>query len=70
MVTVHSAAIFVFVGVDSNYFRYVRDVEVIVQCLVGEITKCGREECILRVWALNRAMEAQLPSPLVFLEPL
>ena len=32
----HSAAIFVFVGVDSNNFRYVRDFEV-VQGLVGDI---------------------------------
>jgi hypothetical protein len=30
-----SAAIFVFVGVDSNHFRYVRDIEVVVQDLVG-----------------------------------
>jgi len=34
---VHSAAIFVFVGVDSNYFRYVRDFEVVVQGLVGDV---------------------------------
>ena len=33
----HSAAIFVFVGVDSNYFRYVRDFEVVVQSLVGDV---------------------------------
>ena len=32
----HSAAIFVFVGVDSNHFRYVRDFEV-VQGLVGDV---------------------------------
>ena len=33
----HSAAIFVFVGVDSNHFRYVRDFGVVVQCLVGDV---------------------------------
>ena len=32
----NSAAIFVFVGVDSNHFRYVRDFEVVVQDLVGD----------------------------------
>ena len=32
----HSAAIFVFVCVDSNHFRYVRDVEV-VQGLFGDV---------------------------------
>ena len=37
MITVHSAAIFVFVGVDSNHFRYVRDFEVVVQGLVGDV---------------------------------
>jgi len=34
---VHSAAIFVFVCVDSNHFRYVRDFEVVVQGLVGDV---------------------------------
>jgi len=34
---VHSAAIFVFVGVDSNHFRYVRHFEVVVQGLVGDV---------------------------------
>jgi len=34
---VHSAAIFVFVGVDSNHFLYVLDFEVVVQCLVGNV---------------------------------
>ena len=37
MITVHSAAIFVFVGVDSNRFRYVRNFEVVVQGLVGDV---------------------------------
>jgi len=37
LVTVHSAAIFVFVDVDSNHFRYVRDFEVVVQGLVGDV---------------------------------
>ena len=37
MITVHSAAIFVFVGVDSNHFRYVRDFEVVVQAFVGDV---------------------------------
>ena len=32
----HSAAIFVFVSVDSNRFHYVRDFEFVVQCLVGD----------------------------------
>ena len=32
-----SAAAFVFVGVDSNHFRYVRDIEVTVQGLVGDV---------------------------------
>ena len=32
-----SAAVFVFVGVDSNHFRYVRDIEVTVQGLVGDV---------------------------------
>ena len=34
----HSAAIFVFVGVDSNHFRYVRDFEVVVQGLVRDVS--------------------------------
>ena len=33
----HDAALFVFVGVDSNHFRYVRDFEVVVQGLVGDV---------------------------------
>ena len=37
LITVHSAVIFVFVGVDSNHFRYVRDFEVVVQGLVGDV---------------------------------
>jgi hypothetical protein len=36
LVTVLSAAIFVFVGVDSNHFRYVLDFEVTVQGLFGD----------------------------------
>jgi len=32
-----SAAIFVFVGVDPNHFRYVLDFEVTVQGLVGDV---------------------------------
>jgi hypothetical protein len=32
-----SAAIFVFVGLDSNYLHYVRDIEVVVQGLVGDV---------------------------------
>ena len=32
-----SAAIFVFVGVNSNHFRYVLDFEVTVQGLVGDV---------------------------------
>jgi len=31
LITVLSAAVFVFVGVDSNHFRYVRDIEVTVK---------------------------------------
>jgi len=31
------AAVFVFVGVDLNHFRYVRDIEVSVQGLVGDV---------------------------------
>jgi len=34
---VHNAAIFVFVDVDSNHFRYVQDFEVVVQGLVGDV---------------------------------
>jgi len=34
---VHSAAIFVFVCVDSNHFRYVRDFKIVVQGLVGDV---------------------------------
>jgi hypothetical protein len=34
-----SAAIFVFVGVDSNHFRYVLDFEVTVQDSVGDVTE-------------------------------
>jgi len=34
---VHSAAIFVFVGVDSNHFLYAWDFEVVVQGLVGDV---------------------------------
>ena len=37
LITVQSAAIFVFVGVDSNHFPYVRDFEVVVQGLVGDV---------------------------------
>ena len=33
----HSAAIFVFAGIDSNHFRYVREFEVVVQGLVGDV---------------------------------
>ena len=33
LIAVPSAAVFVFVGVDSNHFRYVRDNEVTVQFL-------------------------------------
>ena len=33
----HSAVVSVFVGVDSNHFRYVRDFEVVVQGLVGDV---------------------------------
>ena len=32
-----SAAVFLFVGVDSNHFRNVRDFEVTVQDLVGDV---------------------------------
>jgi len=32
-----SAAIFVFVGADSNHFRFVWDIEVTVQGLVGDV---------------------------------
>ena len=32
-----SAAIFVLVGADSNHFRYVRDFEVVVQGLDGDV---------------------------------
>jgi len=32
-----SDAVFVFVGVDSNHFLYVRDIEVTVQGLVGDL---------------------------------
>jgi len=34
---VRSAAIFVFVGDDSNHFLYVRDFEVVVQGLIGDV---------------------------------
>jgi hypothetical protein len=37
LIAVLSAAIFVFVGVDSNHFRYVLDFEVTVQGLVGDV---------------------------------
>ena len=37
MVLVLRAAIFVFVGVNSNHFFYVRDFEVTVQGLVGDV---------------------------------
>jgi len=37
MITVLSAAVFVFVGVDSKHFPYVRDIEVTVQGLVGDV---------------------------------
>ena len=33
----HSAAVFVFVGVDSNHFSYVRDFEFVVQGLVADV---------------------------------
>ena len=62
LVTVLSAAIFVFVGVDSNHFHYVLDFEVTAQGLVGDVPggtayhsehcciRCGPdEECILDV---------------------
>jgi hypothetical protein len=31
------AVIFVFVGVDSSHFRYIQDIEVVVQGLVGDV---------------------------------
>jgi len=34
---VHNTAIFVFVGVDSNHFRYIRYFDVVVQGLVGDV---------------------------------
>jgi len=37
LVTVLSAANFVFVGVDCNRFRYVLDFDVTVQGLVGDV---------------------------------
>jgi len=37
LITVLSAAIFVFVGVDSNHFCYILDFEVTVQGLVGDV---------------------------------
>jgi len=37
LITTLSAAIFVFVGVDSNYFRYVWDIKVVEQGLVGDV---------------------------------
>jgi len=37
LVTVFSAAIFVFVGVDCNHLRYVLGLEVIVRCLFGDV---------------------------------
>jgi len=37
VITVNSAASFVFVGTDSNHFRYLRDFEVVVQGLVGDV---------------------------------
>jgi hypothetical protein len=37
LVTVLSAAIFVFVGVGSDHFRYVLHFEVTVQGLVGDV---------------------------------
>jgi len=37
LINVLSAAVFVFVGVDSNHFRYVRDIEVTVEALVGDV---------------------------------
>ena len=37
LITVFSAAVFVFVGVDSNHFHYVLDFEVTVQGLVGDV---------------------------------
>jgi len=37
LIAVLSAAVFVFVGLDSNHFRYVRDSEVTVQGLVGDV---------------------------------
>ena len=37
LVTVLSAAIFVFVDVDYNHFRYVLDFEVTVQGLFGDV---------------------------------
>jgi hypothetical protein len=32
-----SVAIFVFVGVDYNHFRYVRDIKFVVQGLLGDV---------------------------------
>ena len=37
LVTVLSAAIFIFVGFDSNHSRYVLDFEVTVRGLVGDV---------------------------------
>ena len=37
LVTVPSAATFVFVGVDSNHVSYLLDFEITVQGLIGEV---------------------------------
>jgi len=37
LIAVLSAAVFVFVGVGSNHFRYGLDIEVTVQGLVGDV---------------------------------
>ena len=49
----HSAAIFVFVSVDSNHFRYVRDFEVVVQGLVGDVQYQGALLIILSIFDWN-----------------
>ena len=61
----HSAAIFVFVGVDSNHFRYVRDFEVVVQDLVGEVPGALLIIHVWRILVLDGLLHPHISIPYV-----
>jgi len=53
---VHSAAIFVFVGVDCNHFLYVWNFEVVVQGLIGDVPGAILKILSIFVWKVWRIL--------------